>query len=61
MRAIGNTTRRIDEMIGRLSARRQRPDFKPVEADLNQLVTEVIDRLEGIPDVCSTAQYGGTF
>ena len=51
LRGIGNTARRIDEMIGRLSALRQRPDFKPVEADLNQLVSEVLDRLDGMPHV----------
>ncbi len=51
LRGIGNTARRIDEMIGRLTALRQRPDFKPVEADLNQLVSEVLDRLDEMPDV----------
>jgi signal transduction histidine kinase len=51
LRGIGNTARRIDEMIGRLSALRQRPDVKPVEADLNQLVSEVLDRLNGMAHV----------
>ena len=51
LRGIGNTARRIDEMIGRLTALRQRPHFKPVEADLNQLVSEVLDRLDGMPHV----------
>jgi putative PEP-CTERM system histidine kinase len=51
LRGIGNTARRIDEMIARLSALRQRPDFTPVEADLNQLVTEAIDRTHGMLDV----------
>jgi putative PEP-CTERM system histidine kinase len=51
LRGIGNTVRRIDEMIGRLSALRQRPDFKPVEADLNQIVSEALDNLEGMPHV----------
>lgn len=49
LRGIGNTARRIDEMIGRLSSLRDRPHFKPVEADLNQLVSEVLDRLDGMP------------
>ena len=44
LRGIGNTARRIDEMIGRLTALRQRPDFTRVEADLNQLVSEALDR-----------------
>jgi len=51
LRGIGNTARRIDEMIGRLSALRQRPAFKPVEADLNQLVGEALDGLEQMPHV----------
>jgi putative PEP-CTERM system histidine kinase len=51
LRGIGNTARRIDEMIGRLTALRQRPQFKPVESDLNQLVSEVLDRLDGMPNV----------
>ncbi len=51
LRAIGNTARRIDEMISRLTALRQRPELKPVEADLNQLVSEVLDRLDGMPQV----------
>ena len=51
LRGIGNTARRIDEMIGRLSALRQRPAFKPVEADLNQLVSEVLDGLDEMPQV----------
>jgi len=56
LRGIGNTARRIDEMIGRLSALRQRPDFHPVEADLNQLVSEVLDRLNGMPQVKLTRE-----
>jgi signal transduction histidine kinase len=51
LRGIGNTARRIDEMIGRLTALRQQPNFKPVEADLNQLVSEVLDRLDAMPHV----------
>ncbi len=47
LRGIANTARRIDTMIARLSALRQRPAFHPVEADLNQLVSEVLDRLDG--------------
>lgn len=51
LRGIGNTARRIDEMIRRLSALRQRPGLKPVEADLNLLVSEVLERLNGMPQV----------
>ena len=51
LRGIGNTARRIDEMTGRLTALRLRPDFKPVEADLNQIVSEALDNLDGMPQV----------
>lgn len=51
LRGIGHTARQIDELIGRLTALRQRPEFKPVEADLNGIVSEVLDGLDGMPDV----------
>jgi putative PEP-CTERM system histidine kinase len=51
LRGIGNTVRRIDEMIGRLATLRQQPRFEPVEADLNQLVSEVLERLDAMPQV----------
>ncbi len=51
LRAIGNTARRIDEMVARLGELRQRPEFAPVEADLNQLVSEALDRVSGLPNV----------
>jgi putative PEP-CTERM system histidine kinase len=51
LRGIGNTARRIDEMIGRLTALRQRPAFKLVEADLNQLVSEALERLDHMSQV----------
>ena len=51
LRGIGNTARRIDEMIGRLTALRERPDFKPVETDLNQIVSQALDNLDGMPHV----------
>jgi signal transduction histidine kinase len=51
LRGIGNIARRIDEMIGRLTTLRQRPDFKPVETDLNQIVSQALDNLDGMPHV----------
>ncbi len=56
LRGIGNTARRIDEMIGRLTALRQRPAFRPVEADLNHLVSEALDRLDQMPQVELTTE-----
>jgi len=51
LRGVGNTARRIDDMIARLSALRQRPEFKPVEADLNGIVGDALDRLDPMPQV----------
>ena len=56
LRGVGNTARRIDEMIARLSALRQRPDFKPEKTDLNELVTETIDGLEALQGVALTME-----
>jgi putative PEP-CTERM system histidine kinase len=56
LRAIGNTARRIDATIARLSALRQRPDFRPIEADLNELVDSAIETLPGAPGVELTRQ-----
>ncbi|MGJ5819546.1 XrtA/PEP-CTERM system histidine kinase PrsK [Paludibaculum fermentans] len=58
LRGIGNTARRIDGMIGRLTDLRQRPQLKPVEADVNQLVSEVLDRLEAMPNIELTRELG---
>jgi putative PEP-CTERM system histidine kinase len=51
LRGIGNTARRIEEMIGRLTALRQTPGLKPVEADLNRLVSAALEGLGGMPHV----------
>src|SRR5262249_34533437 len=51
LRAVGNTARRIDEMVSRLTALRQRPDSTRIESDLNQLVTEALDGVNGMPNV----------
>jgi putative PEP-CTERM system histidine kinase len=51
LRAIGNTAGRIDDMIARLSALRQRPDAARVVADLNQLVNDALDHVDGMADV----------
>jgi putative PEP-CTERM system histidine kinase len=51
LRGIGNTAGRIDEMIARLSAFRQYPDRALVDADLNQLVNEALDKVKDVPNV----------
>jgi putative PEP-CTERM system histidine kinase len=51
LRGIGNTARRIDKMIAGLTTLRQGLAFNPVDADLNQLVRQVLQRLDGTPRV----------
>jgi putative PEP-CTERM system histidine kinase len=51
LRAVGNTARRIDDLIGGLSALRQQLRIKPAEADLNQVVLEALDGLGGMGEV----------
>ena len=56
LRSIGNTAKRIDDMIARLSALRQRPEVMRVEADLNQLVTEALDKVNELPNIKLTRE-----
>jgi putative PEP-CTERM system histidine kinase len=51
LRAVGNTAGRIDRMIARLSAFRQRPDLTRIEADLNQLVEEALQHVDAAPSI----------
>jgi len=51
LRAIGNTARRIDDMIDRLNALRQRPDAVRTVSDLNEIVNEALDRVASAPNV----------
>jgi putative PEP-CTERM system histidine kinase len=48
LRGIANTVGRINLQIHRLSVLRNKLELKPVESDLNQLVDETIDNLNGI-------------
>lgn len=58
LRSVGNTARRIDGMIERLSALRQRPELKQVVTDVNGLVTETIDRLNQLQGVKLSTHLG---
>lgn len=51
LRGIGNTARRIDEMVGRLTSLRHSPNSQPVEADLNELVSEALDSMDKMSHV----------
>jgi len=58
LRAVGNTARRIEELIAKLSALRQRPELKPAPLDLNQLVGEAIAGAGAMPGVDVSADLG---
>jgi putative PEP-CTERM system histidine kinase len=51
LRGFRHMAHRIDETISRLTELRQRPELKLVEMDLNELVNEALESLEGTPDV----------
>lgn len=51
LRGIGNTVSRIDHMIERLSALRNKVEPKLEESDLNELVGETLERIGGMPGV----------
>lgn len=51
MRVVGNTAQRIDEMITRLGALRERPDVRPVPTDMNRIVQEAVERAGDMPGV----------
>jgi putative PEP-CTERM system histidine kinase len=51
LRGIGNTTRRIEEIIERLSTLRDRPTLLPVKTDLNQLITDALTGIHLGPHV----------
>ena len=55
LRGLGNSARRIDEIISRLSALRRQSESVRVEADLNQLVKDAIGRAGVVPNVEMTA------
>lgn len=51
LRAVGNSARRIDDLIGGLSALRQQPRIKLADADLNQVVLAALDELGGMGEI----------
>jgi putative PEP-CTERM system histidine kinase len=51
LRGIGTLARRIEDIIARLSDLRKRPSFTPVESNLNELVGDVLQRVNGTPNV----------
>jgi len=51
LQGIGNTVKRINQLIARLSVLRNKLELRPVESDLNQLVTETLQCLNGEPGI----------
>jgi putative PEP-CTERM system histidine kinase len=51
LRGIGNTTNRINQLIGGLGVLRNKLDLKPVEIDLNQLLMASLEEMKAFPSV----------
>jgi signal transduction histidine kinase len=51
LRGISKTAHRINQLIERLSLFPQRLELRPAECDLNQLVTEALESLNGASEV----------
>ena len=51
LRGIENTLNRINLHISRLSALRNKLELKPIASDLNQLIIETLNSLNGMPGV----------
>jgi len=51
LRGIGETVNRINQLIGRVGVLRHKLELKPVELDLNSLVTEALESLNGVTGV----------
>ena len=51
LRGIGSTVTRINQLISRLTILRKKLELKPVEVDLNSLITEILENWSGAPEV----------
>src|SRR5688572_16603011 len=51
LRGIAQTVNRINELIGRLSTLRNKLELKSAECDLNQLVAETLQSLNGVAQI----------
>ena len=51
LQGISKTAGRINQLIERLSALRHKLELKPTECDLNQLVSEALETLNGVSEV----------
>lgn len=51
LQGVSKTADRINQLIERLSALRHKVELKPIECDLNQLVAEALESLNGVSEV----------
>jgi signal transduction histidine kinase len=51
LQGISKSADRINQLIDRLSALRHKLELKPIECDLNQLVAEALETLNGVSEV----------
>jgi putative PEP-CTERM system histidine kinase len=58
LQGISKTAERINQLIGRLSVLRHKLELKPIECDLNQLVTEELETLRGVSEVEVVQELG---
>jgi putative PEP-CTERM system histidine kinase len=58
LRGIGKTVDRVNHLIARLSALRQRLELRPVESDINELVLKALNDLNGLPGIELTRELG---
>jgi putative PEP-CTERM system histidine kinase len=57
LRGIGNTVDRVNHLIARLSALRNKVELRPVETNLSELVERTIGQLDGLPGVEITRDF----
>ena len=57
LRGIGNTVSRVNHLIARLSALRNKVELRPVETILSELVERTIGQLDGLPGVEITRDF----
>ena len=57
LRGIGNTVDRVNHLIARLSALRNKVELRPVETNLSELVERTIGQLNGLPGVELTCDF----
>ena len=58
LRAIGKSAKHVNDLVRRLTLLRQEMVIKPVETDLNQIVSKVLAEMNGTPQVNLVEELG---